>query len=342
MRARLLLLAGALLAAGTAASAQTAEPFYHGKTIRFISSAGVAGGFEGYARSFAAHFPDHLAGRPSIIVESMPGAGGLRAANHLFNQAARDGTVIGIIHSPLPFQPIYGNKAARYDAREFNWLGSIDTSTSMCISWQDSPVKSWDDLQNREFIVGSVGSGSGMDVLPTMLNRLFHTHMRIVSGYGDGVAILMAMERGEVEGRCGGMLTVLKATRPDWIAERKFTIPIVLSDHRLKDYPDSPSLLEMVSDSRLRLMLQLIFAQQKIDRPLLAPPALPPERVAELRAAFDATMADPEFVRDAKGRNLTLDPITGAEVAEIIRQAYDTPPEIVAMAREALGNQPAE
>jgi hypothetical protein len=214
---------GLLLAAAPAipGAAQEAAPFYRGKTIRIVISTGVAGGYAEYARLLADHMGAHIAGQPGFIVQSMPGAGGLLAANYLYTQAPQDGTTFGIVHSSVPLTPLWGNKGARFDSLKFNWLGSLDRTDGMCIAWHASPIKTWADMLAHEFTVGSSGAGSQMDTYPAVLNRLFGTKLKVIAGYKDGTDVYLAMERGEIDGRCGGQLTVIKATRPQWLTEHK-------------------------------------------------------------------------------------------------------------------------
>jgi len=210
----------AALISSAAAQGTRNEPFYQGKTIRLVISTGVAGGYAEYARVLAEYMPRHIAGRPHVIVQSMPGAGGLLAANFLYTQAPADGTTIGIVHSSVPFAPLWGAKGVRFDTLKFNWLGSLDRVDGMCISWHESPIRTWQDMLSREYTVGSSGAGSQMDTYPAILNRLFGTRIKVIAGYKDGTAVYVAMERGEVDGRCGGQMTVIRSTRPWWITKR--------------------------------------------------------------------------------------------------------------------------
>ncbi len=195
MRLRALSMLGFLLTAAPGI-ALAQEPFYRGKTIRIVISTGVAGGYAEYAHLLADHMGDHIAGHPSFIVQSMPGAGGLLAANYLYTQAPQDGTTFGIVHSSVPLTPLWGNKGVRFDTLKFNWLGSLDRVDGMCIAWHTSPIKTWTDMLTHAFTVGSSGAGSQMDTYPAILNRLFGTKIRVVAGYKDGTDVYLAMERG--------------------------------------------------------------------------------------------------------------------------------------------------
>ena len=196
--------------------AQGSADFYQGKTLRIVISTGVAGGFGEYARLLSEHIGKHIPGRPHVIVQSMPGAGGLLAANFLYASAPQDGTTIGIINSTVPFAPLWGSKGARFDTLKFNWLGTLDRAEGVCTLWHTSPVKTWADMLVKEFTVGSIGAGSEMELYPAMLNKLFATRIKVIAGYKAGSDIDLAMERGELDGRCGTHLTSFKALHPGW------------------------------------------------------------------------------------------------------------------------------
>jgi tripartite-type tricarboxylate transporter receptor subunit TctC len=315
------------------------ESFYKAKQIRLIISAGVTGGYVEYARVLAAHMGDHIPGKPDFVVQSMPGAGGLLATNYLYTQATQDGTTIGLIHSSVPLAPLFGTQGARFDAVKINWLGSMDRSDGPCTAWHTSPIKTWADLLDKQFIVGSSGVGSQMEIYPAMLNKLFGTKMKVIGGYKDGGSIFQAMEREEIQGRCGPQLTALRSIRPHWLTEGKVVIPIMVSERRSKEFPAVPSVMEFARDEPTRQQLRLLILTQDLDRPLLAPPGVPAERVQALREAFNATMVDPGFRADAEKLRLTLDWVRGEEVARTLAAAYAMPAEIVAAAKETMAGK---
>jgi tripartite-type tricarboxylate transporter receptor subunit TctC len=329
----------ALLLAATAGAASAQEPFYKGKQVRLIISAGVAGGYAEYARTLATHMGSHLAGKPDIIVQSMPGAGGLLATNYLYTQAPQDGSTLGLIHSSVPLAPLFGTKGARFDPLKINWLGSMDRSDGPCTSWSTSPVKTWADMLQKEFIVGSSGVGSQMDIYPAMMNKLFGTKIKVIGGYKDGASIFHAMEREEIHGRCGPQITAIRSLRPQWFTEHKVVIPIMVSERRSKDFPDSPSIMEFAKDEPTRQQIRLLIVTQDLDRPVLAPPGVPAERVRQLRDAFNATMIDPAFRADIEKLRLTLDWVRGEDVAKTLADAYAMPPDVVAAAKEVMAGK---
>lgn len=317
--------------------AQGSADFYQGKTLRIVISTGVAGGFGEYARLLSEHIGKHIPGRPHVIVQSMPGAGGLLAANFLYASAPQDGTTIGIINSTVPFAPLWGSKGARFDTLKFNWLGTLDRAEGVCTLWHTSPVKTWADMLVKEFTVGSIGAGSEMELYPAMLNKLFATRIKVIAGYKAGSDIDLAMERGELDGRCGTHLTSFKALHPGWFAERKIRVPVIIAERRRADLPDTPAVMEFVRDELIRAQLELMMVAQNMDRPVLAPPGVPAERVTELRAAFDATMADPAFRAEIDKRSLHIDPMRGADMTAAYAKAFSFPPEIISAVRDVMG-----
>jgi tripartite-type tricarboxylate transporter receptor subunit TctC len=314
---------GAVLATG--AQAQDAT-FYKDKTIRFIISAGVAGGYVSYARLLASHMGNHIPGKPDFIVQSMPGAGGLLATNYLYTQAPQDGTTIGLIHSTVPLAPLFGMAGARFDPMKIHWIGSMDRSDGPCTAWHTAPIKSWRDMLDKEFIVGSSGVGSQMELYPVVMNKLFGTKVKVIGGYKDGASIFHAMEREEIHGRCGPQLTSIGALRPQWLTEKKINVPIVVSERRTPQFPDEPT----------RQQIRLLIVSQDLDRPVLAPPGVPAERVKLLRDAFNATMSDPAFLADIKKQRLTLDWVRGEDVTKTLAAAYAMPPDVVSAAKSMM------
>lgn len=319
------------------AAAQSAEEFYKdAKTVTLIISAGAGGGYSAYGRTFARHFGDHLPGNPSVIVQNMPGGGGLRATNYLFNVAPKDGAVLGLVHSSVPLAPLYGIKAAKFDGTKFNWIGSMNRASGICVFWHESPIKTWQDLLQTPSIVGGTGAGSQMETLPAMLNAIFGTRIKIISGYRGGNDVYMAMERGEVQGRCGGLKSSIRSTRPDWFPQNKVVVPIQIAEERDPDFPNAPTVIELAKSDRHRAILQLVLAPDDMDRPVLAPPGVPADRVKLLRTAFMATMRDPKFKAEAERQHIQVDFFDGERLDRLVRKAYSTPPDVVRAATEAI------
>jgi tripartite-type tricarboxylate transporter receptor subunit TctC len=314
--------------------------FYHGRTISLILSAGAGGGYASYALAFAPYFSAHIPGHPQIIIQNMPGGGGIRAMLYLDAVAPKDGTTLGLVHSSVPFAPIYGIKAASFDPRAMNWIGSIDASTGICVAWYESGIATWQDLLTKPFVVGGSGAGSQMETMPVMLDKLFGTRIKVISGYKGGNDIYLAMERGEIQGRCGGLISSIASTRPDWFEKKLVSVPIQIAAARNPLFPDTPAIMEFASDERTRKILQLILAPLEMDRPILAPPGVPAERVAALREAFHAAMNDPGFIAEAEKDHLEIREVGGSRVAEILENAFAMPADIAKAATDAMGTAP--
>src|SRR5437016_4440583 len=320
------LAAFAMLALGP--SAVRADPiadFYKGKQINWILSAGAGGGYSSYAHVFAPHFSAHIPGNPQLVVQNMPGAGGIRAMTYLSSVAPKDGTTIGLVHSSVPFAPLFGIRGANFDPRKMNWIGSINAASGICVSWTASGITKWADLFDKQYIVGGTGAGSQMETMPAMINKLFGTRIKVISGYKGGNDVYLAMERGEVHGRCGGLKSSIKSTRPDWFPQKKVAVPIQIALARDPEFPDSPALVEFAKDDRTRKILELVLSPMSMDRPILLPPGTPLDRVAVLRKAFHAAMHDPGLIADAAKAHVDLDEVDGAKIAQILGRAYAMP-----------------
>jgi len=327
------------------ASADTIADFYKGKSINWILSAGAGGGYASYAHVFAPYLSRHIPGNPNIVIQNMPGAGGIRAMTYFASVAPKDGTAIGLVHSSVPFAPLYGIRGAAFDPRTFQWIGSINAASGICVSWTASGVTTWQDLFDKGFVVGGTGAGSQMETLPAMLNRLFGTKIRIISGYKGGNDVYLAMERGEVQGRCGGLKSSIRSTRPDWFPKRLVSVPIQIALARDPDFPDSPAVAEFAKDEKTKQILQLILAPMEMDRPILAPPGTPAHIVAALRKAFHDAMNDPGLKADADKSNIELEEVSGEAVAKIINEAYAMPKDVIEAANEAMnltGSSPGQ
>jgi tripartite-type tricarboxylate transporter receptor subunit TctC len=319
------------------ASAAPDAEFYKGRTITMILSADAGGGYASYANAFSPYLAAHIPGKPRIVVQYMPGAGGLRAMNYLYSSAPKDGTFIALVHSSVPYAPLYGLKAAQFDPRKMNWIGSINATSGICVAWAGSNIRTWKDLFDKQFLVGSSGAGSQMETIPMMLNKLFGTKIKVISGYKGGNEVYLAMERGEVQGRCGGLISSIRSTRPDWFPQKKVAVPIQISLERDPNFPESPALGEFIKDARTKQILQLVLGPDGMDRPILTPPGVPADRVAILRAAFHAAMNDAAFIADANKQRLNIKEISGEKVAQILNAAFAAPPDVVKAANEAMG-----
>lgn len=331
--ARIAAAAGALAASAANAQTPAAQP---AKEIKWILSAGAGGGYSAYAQAFAPYLSAHLPGRPSIVIQNMPGAGGLRAMQYLSGSAPKDGSVIGLVHSSVPFAPLFDMPGASFDPRAFGWIGSMNSANEICAAWHTSGIRTWRDMLEKEFIVGGTGGGSQMETMPDAFNRIFGTKMRIISGYNSGGDVYLAMERGEVMGRCGASFSSLEATRPDWLATGKVSAPVLIGLRRNSAFPGVPAIVEMAGDERTRQTLEVLLAYQDMDRPILAPPGIPAEKLASLRGAFHAAMSDAGFIAEAKRLRIEIEEISGERLEKSLAETFALPRARIEDAKAAL------
>jgi len=317
--------------------AQSVEEFYSGKIVSLYIGYPAGGGYDVYGRVVAHHLGKHIPGNPTVIPVNMPGAGSLRLTNWLFNAAPRDGTALGIINHGVPFEPLLGNQDfAQFDPMEFTWIGSANNETVVCVAWHSSGVSGFRDLESREFIIGGTGPGADDFVFPKLLSGVLGANLRFVTGYAGGNDINFAMERGEVEGRCGWTWSSVKSTRQYWLDDGLINVFLQLGMERHPDLHDTPLILDFAENEDQQKILRLIMARTVLGRPFLAPPDLPETRALALQTAFDLVVEDPEFLVEAERVNLEIMPIPAVTMQEILKEAYATPPHLVDQARDLL------
>ena len=321
-----------LLILSPTAHAQSVEEFYKSNPITMLVGSGAGGGYDVYARSFARYWTNHIPGRPAIITKNMPAAAGLAAASTLYNSAQRDGAVIGAFTNGAAMDPLFGNPAAHYDALRFNWLGSIGKLQNICFTWHASPVKTIADARSRDVIVAAAGATSNSAIVPNMLNALIGTRFKVVSGYDTSSGLTMAVERGEADGICGLSWSTIRASRPHWIKDNALNVLVQMGLAKLRDLPEVPSALDLVDGAESKEVMELILIRQEAGRPFAAPPGTPADRVAALRAAFEETLADADFIAEAGKLQLEIEPMTGAAIEDMLAKAYAAPKPIVARA----------
>jgi tripartite-type tricarboxylate transporter receptor subunit TctC len=326
-------LLAAVMIAGSApvpGSAQTAADFYKGKNLDLYIGYSAGGGYDVYARALARYLGRHLPGNPTVVPKNMPGAGSLVLANWLYNVAPKDGTAIGMIGRGTGFDPLLGSTKAQFNAAKFNWLGSMNDEVSVCVAWHTSGMNTLEQVTQKELTVGGTGPAADTDQFPRVLNATLGTRFKIIPGYPGGNDIDLAMERGEVMGRCGWSWSSVIATHQSWIDDRKINVLVQLSLGRHPGLPTVPLIMDLARSDEQRQMFKLVFARQPMGRPFLAPPNLPAERVAVLRAAFMAALTDQEFLAEAAKMKLEINPVSGEAVQAIVQEVYQTPKEIAA------------
>src|SRR3954469_20755414 len=324
----------ALLAGATAALAQSPADFFRGKTVSLLIGFGPGGEDDLWARTVARHMTTHIPGNPNVVPVHTPGSGGLLVANRLYNTAAKDGTVLGMINRGIVFEPLLGGQGTQFDALKLNYIGSPGRDTTVCAARKDAAVQSMQDLYSKELSVGGTGSGADTAIYPEFLAALLGMKLKLVKGYQGSHEIQLAMERGEVQGICLAYDSLSRGT-----LARNEQINVLLQaaltpDPRIKN---APLVLDSVHSADERKALELFFARAAMGRPFVAPPDVPADRIATIRQAFEAMLRDPGFLDDAKKQNLNVVPITGPQMTDIVLNAYKTPPRIVKRAMQALG-----
>lgn len=339
LRGLLTLASAAGMAASLVASdarAQTPEEFYKGRTVELYIGYSVGGGYDTYARLLARHMGEHIPGNPTIVPKNMPGAGSLKLTNWLYEAAPRDGTVFATVARAAPFDPLFGNEQAQFDAKEFTYIGSANNEVSVCAAMDGSGIRTLEDLKRKELIVGGTGATADTVQFPKIVNAVLGTKMTIIDGYPGGNDVVLAMERGEVTGRCGWSWSSVKSQKMDWVNDGTVHILLQMSTEKHPDLPDVPLIMDLAPSEDDKKLLRLAFARQALGRPYIAPPGIPKDRVEALRTAFDATMQDPEFLKEAEQADLEITPLSGAKVEQLVREAYETPQPIVDRISEIL------
>ena len=320
------------LLAGVATAQETID-----KPITIYAAGTAGGGVDLYGRALGRHIGNHSPGKPSVVVQDMPGAGGIRQANFFAETAPRDGTAMGIFAGGPILEPLIGARDPGYNMSQFTWIGAVSKDVSLCIAWGATPFKTLDDARKQEMIVAGTGAGSDTDTYPLVLNELLGTKFKVITGYLGSQQTIMAIESGETHGRCGWSLSSLKSTKADWLRDKKINMLVQIATEKASDLPDVPLLMDLVTKPEDKQMLELMLGPTSMSRPFVAPPGLPPARATLLRRAFDATMTDPAFVAEIKALQGDILPSTGEEVQKLVERLYATPRPIVERAKKYLG-----
>jgi tripartite-type tricarboxylate transporter receptor subunit TctC len=319
----------ALVAAFLTLSATAQTPgVFAGKTVTMYIGFGPGGGYDLWARVVARHIGAHLPGNPTVNAQNLEGAGSYRAANFIYNVAPKDGTAMALIARDAVLGPLTGAPGAQFDATKFSWLGTPAIETNICIAYHTSPVKTAQDLTQKELVVGDNGPGTGTHSYPIALNAILGMKFRIVGGYPSSADVFLAMERGEVQGICESLDSV-KLRQPTWIPNGTISLLFqggIKPNPELKDVPFVVDLAQKPEDKQA---IEFLYAGQGIGRPFVAPPGLPPDRLKMVQDAFAATMKDPDFIAETQLRKLNLDPADGEQLEALIKKTYATPKPII-------------
>jgi tripartite-type tricarboxylate transporter receptor subunit TctC len=338
-RAVLVMLALGLAVMSANAQSEAIANFYKGRTVTIVASGGVGGPIDLACRVVAKFLSRHIPGHPTIVVRNMPGGGHVLMANYMFTQAPKDGTTIGGVVNSIPTHQVIDGRGVRFDAGKFIWLGSTGYANLMTMAWHTSGFKSIKDVFERELLTGATGVGSGTFMYANAMNVILGTKFKMVMGYKDSASVDLAIERGEVQARSGMTLTGIKQERPQWISEKKVVMLVQTGAEKEAEYPGVPLMHELARTDEERQILQLISSPAALGRPFFLPPEVPADRVAALRAAFAATMKDPDYIAEGNRVRLDMNPLGAERVTELVNATVYAPAPIVAKARAALGTE---
>lgn len=326
----------ALILAGPA-SAQSIDGPYRGVQLRIVISAGVGGGYDAYARLLARHLDKHISGRPSIVLQNMPGAAGMLATNWAYGVAPKDGTVLLATYNALIPEPLFGNPAVQFDPLKFEWIGSIGKQQNICVTWHTHPIKRIDQAIGHDLTVSSTGATGFSATMGPVLNALIGTKIKSVLGYATNEARL-AVERGETDGICGLSWSTLKASNPDWIQNKRLNVLIQTGSRQHPELPNTPLLIDLVKNEMDKKVVELISFSEDIGRPFVMPPGTPSAMVAALRSGFNATMMDANFLEDARKGMMEVDPMAGEEIKASLERNYKADSSLIKRAAELLAS----
>jgi tripartite-type tricarboxylate transporter receptor subunit TctC len=329
-------LAFTLAAAPLTARAQSAADFYRGKTITMVISTGVGGGYDLMGRLVARHLGKHLNGEPTIVPRNMGGAGHVRAANYMFRNAPKDGTILATIGNTIALHQVIDGKGVQYDAGRFEWIGSVQPTNINLYVWTNKGVRTLADAKKREVLLGATGAGGGNEIYPALLNNTLGTRFRVIAGYGTGSDIHIAMERGEVDGRAGNSFASLTASNAEWLHDKKITVLVQFGLEPEPGFESVPNLIDLARNDTERAIFKLFSSPSALGWPVMTTQQVPLQRVKVLRHAFDEMTKSPEFAKDAERLRLTVNPVSGEKLQAIVHDMVHTPPEIVAAAEKAI------
>lgn len=318
----------------TGASGQSVQEFYRGKKVTIVVGSDVTGEHDAAARLLSRHLPKHIPGHPTVVVQNMPGASGIKSANYLYAIAARDGSVLATFNKSMPLYQATGMANVNYKAQEFNWIGSMSHSNAVVVVAARTGVRTLADATGREVVMGSIGAGGTMSTYPLLLNNTFGTRFRLVQGYAGGQIVDLALDRGEIDGRGSYTWRDLRVKRADWLKTKKINILLQFGLEREPDLREVPALIDLARNETERAVFTFISSDIPIGKSFVMPPGVPAERIAALRQAFDATIRDRDFLADAKAADADIELTSGVQIERLVNQIVGTSPAIVQTAQE--------
>jgi tripartite-type tricarboxylate transporter receptor subunit TctC len=315
--------------------AYASQPFYAGKTVTIVTSTGPGGSYDLIARLVAIHMPSHIEGHPTIVVQNMPGAGHVLAANYMYNVAPKDGSTIATVDNIIPLHQVLDPRGVHYDASKFNWIGSTGAENAVAFAWRTSGIATVDDAKKREVLLGATGAGSSTIIFAALMNNLLGAHFKMITGYKSSNEVYLAIQKGEIESSSGSYAGLV-TSYPDWLRDKKISILVQMGLTRDKRLSDVPLLSELATSQDARKIINLNSEPLALGQIYLAPPDVPRDRLEILRSAFAATLHDPAFLSDAAKARFEIDPTTGRDVARIVDDTTHTPSDILAKAKVAM------
>jgi tripartite-type tricarboxylate transporter receptor subunit TctC len=334
LRASFVAVFATVIGLGSQAAAQTPEEFYKGKSIDLVIGYPPGGSNDTWGRILARHLGRHVPGKPNIVPKNMPGAGSFLAVNQVFNISPKDGSVIAIGAPTMPLDEKLGSQGVRFKTAELNWIGRIDSLINMVFMWKTSPVKTFADAQRIESTLSGTGAGSTVSIYPTVMNNVFATRFKLIMGYRGSNEAMLAVERGEVEGHSTSW-TALKVAHPDWIRDKSVAILVQFSLKRHAELPDVPTAVDLARNDEERAILAAIMNAAEVGTAFFTTPGVPADRLTALRRAFDATMADADFLADAQRTKLGVSPLTGEELQKLVVEVSNLSPALLEKVRAA-------
>ncbi len=326
-----LLVAATALWLPTLSHAQQVEEFYRGKKLTLYIGSSSGGGTDIYGRLVARFLGNHVPGNPQVIVVNSPGANGLVVANQLYKTLPKDGTAIATFDRSAALHSIWGNPVAQFVATELNWIGSTNIDTSTCVTWHDSGIDTLEKFITKEVVLGSTAVYHA-----NLLNVLFGAKLKQVKGYPGGNDVVLALERGEVQGRCNWSWSSIISTRPEWVRDKKLNIVLQFAEEKHPELPDVPLVTDLAKTEQQRQMLDLILSTQQMARPFAAPPGVPAERVSALREGFMRMIKDPDFAAAAKAQQIELSPVGGEQIQQMLARISKTPKPVIRELRDVV------
>ena len=331
-------LGAALLAVSAAGTEARSDDFYKGKSIQLIIATGPGAAYDFFGRLVARHIGRFIPGEPTVTAQNMPGASGFRAANYLFNVAAKDGTVLGTFNNAIAFYQAVEQPGIQYRAEEFSWIGSVPQDTPLVAVRSSTGVKTIEDAKKIEVAMGATGAGGNFAGHVALLNSLLGTKFKIVTGYDSGASINLAIERGEVSGKANTTWPAYKSMTPEWVKEGKIIPLVQFGFKKDPDLPSVPLLTELAADDAQRRIFELVASTSAIGQPFAAPPKIPEDRLRVLRTAFESSVRDNAFRAEAGkvSGQTSMEPTSGSELAAMVQRTVSTPSALAERVRQAM------